>query len=46
MVLADLLTQLVTTITDVVPDFEVYIAAGIVVSLAAYTVRRFLGAGL
>lgn len=46
MVLADLLTQLTTTIGDIVPDFEVYIAAGVVISLAAYTVRRFIGAGL
>lgn len=41
-----LLTQVVDTAFDVVPDFSIYIAAGVVVSLAAYTVRRFLGAGL
>lgn len=46
MSLGDLLTQIVSTVTDVVPDFEIFIAGGVVISLAAYTVRRFIGAGL
>lgn len=46
MTLATLLQEVGTAITDFVPDFGIYVAAGVVVSLAAYTVRRFIGIGL
>lgn len=46
MTLGSLLTEIVGTVTDVVPDFSLFVAAGVVISLAAYTVRRFIGAGL
>lgn len=46
MTLSSLLTEIVGTVTDVVPDFGLFVAAGVVISLAAYTVRRFIGAGL
>jgi len=46
MTLADLITAVGGVITTNVPDFEVYIAAGVVFSLAAYAVRRFLGSTL
>lgn len=44
--LGDMLTEVTGAITDIIPDFGVYVAAGVVISLAAYTVRRFIGAGL
>lgn len=46
MTLASLLTEITGAIGDIVPDFELYVAAGVVISLAAYTVRRFIGSGL
>lgn len=46
MTLTSLLTEITGAITDIVPDFSLYVAAGVVISLAAYTVRRFIGAGL
>lgn len=46
LTLGSLITTIVGTVTDVVPDFEIFIAGGVVISLAAYTVRRFIGAGL
>lgn len=46
LTLGSLITSIVGTVTDIVPDFSLYIAAGVVISLAAYTVRRFIGAGL
>lgn len=44
--LSSLLTEITGAISDIVPDFSVYVAAGVVISLAAYTVRRFIGSGL
>jgi len=46
MVLADLITEVSSVITSIVPDFEIYVAAGVVFSMAAYVVRRFIGVGL
>jgi len=46
MTLANMITEVTSVITGIVPDFEIYVAAGVVFSLGAYVVRRFIGAGL
>jgi len=46
MTVADMITEVTGVITSIMPDFEIYVAAGVVFSLGAYVVRRFIGAGL
>lgn len=41
MTLASIFSEISTVIDSFVPDFGVYIAAGLIVSLAAIGVRRF-----
>lgn len=45
MTLAELLTSIGTVISDYVADFTVYIAAGVVIALAAFVVKRLIKAG-
>jgi hypothetical protein len=43
--LADLLTQLGTSMAALVPDFEIYAAASVVTGLAIYAIRRVVKSG-
>jgi ABC-type arginine/histidine transport system permease subunit len=43
--LPDMITQVTTIVTDTLPDFSVYVAAGVVVAIAAGMARRFLNIG-
>lgn len=45
MLLADVITAAIGAVTDILPDFDVLVAAGVIFGLAAYAGRRFLKMG-
>lgn len=45
MTLTSLLQEVMTTVSNLVPDMSVYIAAGAVLSLVAFTIKRLIRAG-